>query len=152
MKKIYVFILFLAFMNVMIPYMDSLGWFPYSYDYDPDHYNVDDEGMIETSEGVFEDVSGYNFGDVTSFDLDTLATIGGAIVFGIAFAIMFRSPAPIAVTLFLAIFINIWRNSQNILTQFKISPYLYGVFALGILLLIVITIIEYMTQGDVSDS
>ena len=152
MKKIYIIIFFLFILNLMIPYMQSLGWFPYGYTGDPDHYKVNDEGLIETSEGTFEDVSGYSFGDISSFDLDTLATIGGAIVFGLLFAKLFHSPAPIAVTLFLAVFINIWRNSLNIVTQFKISPYLYGIFGGLILLLIIVTMIEYFAQGDVSDS
>ena len=110
MKKIYIIILFLGILNFMIPYMQSTGWFPYGYQGDGEHYQIDGNGFIQTSEGVFEEVSGYSFSTISSFDLDTFITIGGAIVFGVALAKAFHSAAPLAVTLFLAIFINLYRN------------------------------------------
>jgi hypothetical protein len=103
------------------------------------------EGM--SGEDVFDETTGVNFENITSLSLDNLDIIAIA-AGGIVLSALFKSGAPFAVGLFLGLFVNTFRRSIGIFYSFEINSYMVVAAVAGIIFLIVITLIEYFTQGD----
>lgn len=142
MKFIYTIILFLVFFNIFTFLFAGLNIIPYEYTVAGDVYTEDMSG-----EELFTNLSGIDFDDITSLSMknaDLLLIAGG----GIVLAILFRSAAPFAVGLFLGIFVNTFRRSTSIFYSFGIDSYLMVAAIVGIIFLLIITLIEYFTQGD----
>lgn len=148
MKLIYMFLLFMIFFNIFSFMLGDLGIFSYIVEGDESTYNLSD--IEERSEGdVFEDISGAGWGSVLSLDKEVWALIGVVMGGAVILAWAMHSPYPIAVGLFLATFVNVYINSKSIFSSFDVNPYITMVFGVGILVLFVITTIEYFTHGDV---
>ena len=144
MKVIYIFILTLMFVNVFAFMFNELGMFDYTFS-PGDAYNMTNT----TEEELFEEVTGSQFGLITSLDINSLLSIAGIVGITGVLSVFMHSPYPIAVGLFLATFINLYMNSNSILNTVDVNPYLSMAFGLGMVFLFVITIIEYFTHGDV---
>ena len=113
------------------------------------YYKLEDESNLPVSEKLFYDLTGISVQNIASLDLLTWSTLL-SLGLAAALAVAWRSPYPIAVGLFLITFANVYRNSESVFENFEINPYIKLVFFMGVLLLIIITIIEYFTHGDVS--
>lgn len=153
MKIIYKIILFLLLINIFIPLVKSLNIFPNEGEGDSQYYQLDNPENAGDESEVFERTSGYEVESLFSASsMSDLSVLFGALFLGGIVALITHSIAPIAISLFLGTFINLYRNSLNIVGQLNINPYVVLAVTMTILVIIVITIIEYMTHGDVSDS
>ena len=142
MKFIYTILFFMIFLNIATFLFIGLGIFPYSIA-SGGNYSEDMSG-----EELFEDLSDADFDDIASLaitNIDLIAIIAG----GGALAWLTHSPAPLAVGIFLGIFINTFRRSTAIFAGFNVNEHIYTAMFVGIIFLFVITLIEYFTQGDV---
>jgi len=125
----------------------NMGIFTYEYQMDSPEYNLDDPNNMNATD-VFEDVSGQDIGGLLSLDMVSWVAMGGVIAASVVLAALFRSPYPVAVGLFLATFINIYKSSEGIIESFDLNPYIILAVGLGIAGLFLITTIEYFTHGD----
>lgn len=147
MKLIYIIIIFMAFFNIFSFMLGELGIFSYVVHSDEAMWNLSDttEG---TDQELFERVSEQSWSDLLNLDPVALALMGGTIAGTIALAWAMHSPYPLAVGLFLATFINMYGNSRSIFSQLEINPYIRMAMGFGLLILILVTTIEYFTHGD----
>lgn len=146
MKFIYIILLFMIFANIFTFLFASIGVIPYTIEVSGDTYELNDITNVE-GEQAFERITEIDFDDVVSLSLknvDLLLIAAG----GIAMAILMRNPAPFAVGLFLGIFINTFRRSTALFYGFQADAYLTLAAMVGVIFIIVITMIEYFTQGD----
>ena len=151
MKIVVKIILFLILINIFIPMVKSLNIFDAVPNSEDTHYNLED-GVPDESQ-VFEDIAEVDPESLfASSSMEDLGILLGSLFLGGIVALITHSIAPIAISLFIGTFLNIYRNSMNIVGQLDINPYIVLAFTLSILVLVVYTIIEYMTQGDASDS
>lgn len=139
--------LFSMFFNVFMFMFASMGIFTYEYQTDSSDYDLDDPDNMNATD-VFEDVSGQSVGGLLSLDMVSWIAMGGVIAASIALAALFRSPYPVAVGLFLATFINIYKSSESIIESFDLDPYIVVAIGIGVVGLFLITTIEYFTHGD----
>ena len=144
MKFIYTILLFMIFLNVFTVLFTSLGIMPYGYTNEGDPIYVSNA----TGEEIVKDLTKLDFEDATSLALDNadLLIIAAG---GIAMAILMRSPAPFAVGLFLGIFINTYRKSTSIFSSFDMNQTIVVAGIVGFAFVVIITMIEYFTHGDV---
>ena len=148
MKLIYAILLFMMFFNIFSFMFGDLNIFAYTIEGDESTYNLSNIEE-QTDSGIFEDVSGAGWGGVLSLDRDVWALIGVVMGGALFLSWAMHSPYPIAVGLFLSTFINVYLNSRSIFSQLEVNPYITMAFGLGIVVLFVITTIEYFTHGDV---
>ncbi len=141
MKFIYVIILFLVFFNIFSFMLSGLGIIPH------DATVVGNYTEDMTGEEVFNETTGVDFDDVASLSMNNLDLIAIA-AGGIVLSALFKSGAPFAVGIFLGLFVNTFRRSVGILYSFDINSYIVVAAIAGVTFLIVITLIEYFTQGD----
>lgn len=146
MKKIYIIIFFMMFFNIFVLLFNNLGLFNYEGSGDEVNYNIDNTTGAISSESLVEDITGQE--NVLSWGgLGTVALIAGIVGGGLAGWIT-SSPYPIGVGLFLGTFANVYVNSRSVFEQFQVNPYLLLALGAGVIILMTITIIEYLTHGD----
>lgn len=151
MKKLYVVILFLIFFNVFIIMFNSFSLFPMSLEEGQNYSNADSS----TAEGTWEDVSGSDFGDIFSIifvdiNSDPLNILGTILIIGGAafIAWLTRSPAPFVVAVVANVFKNTYVNSMSVFEQFPINNYMMIAGMIGMIILFIVTCLEYLTHGE----
>lgn len=153
MKFIYIILMFMVFVNIftfMFAYLDII---PYQILVGDQYYELNDVTNMR-GEDVFFQISNYNFSDVTgtlnlissvlSGNLDFL----GIVAAGIGASIFLHSASPLAVSIFLGVFVNTFRRSSSVFYGFQANEYLIVAAMAGVIFMFVITMIEYFTQGD----
>jgi len=143
MKFIYVIILFLVFFNLASILVAGLGIIPYEYTIMGDLYTEDASG-----ETVFANLSNVSFENAADMMLGNASVIA-LIVGGGVLAWITHSPAPLALALFLGVFITTFKRSITIFSGMGINNVMWVMGLAGMAFLIVITMIEYFTHGDV---
>jgi len=129
--------------------------FPMTLDAGQNYSNINADGDPVDADSVLYDVSGTDFGDVfniifvdVSSDtwniLGTVAMLGGALFL----AWVTHSPAPFVVAVIANVFKNTYVNSIGFLEQFPINNYMMLAGMLGMIILLVVTCLEYLTHGD----
>ena len=155
MKKLFVIIGFIILVNVFIIMFNSVNLFPVELDASQNYTGMDDSGDTYTGDQAFEDISGYDFSsvlgiifvDVNSDPLNILASI--AMLGGAAFlAWLTRSPAPFVLAVISNVFKNAYVNSMGFLEQFPINNYMMLGGMIAMILLLIVTCLEYLTHGD----
>lgn len=152
MKTVIKIVLFMVLINIFIPMVASLGFFPATIEGSDQYFELDDEGNLPSDDEAFRQAAGYNFSSLTNIGFETFSILGIGVLVGIGLMKLTNSILPLIISLFFATFLNIYLRTSAIIASFKINPYIVLAFALMMLLLFFITIIEYFTQGDASDS
>ena len=151
MKKLFVIILFMIMVNVFIIMFSSMNLFPNSIEAGGNYSDANNE----TAEDVLYDVSGSDFGDVLGIifvdvNSDPLNILASVLMLGGAafLAWLTRSPAPFVVAVVANVFKNTYVNSMDFLEQFPINNYLMMAGMIAMIILLIITCLEYLTHGD----
>jgi hypothetical protein len=149
LKKLYVIIFFLIFVNLINVMVVALDIFPVGY---VDEF---DENITNASEGeeVFEywteddfdygDILGLIFGSTESIAVMLLG-VGGSV--GLAW--LTHSTAPLAVGILASVFAALYTNTVNIFNSYPVNNYIMLACTIGMVILFVITSAEYLTQGE----
>ena len=152
MKKLFIIILFMILVNVFIIMFSSINLFPYDVDEGGNYTSAEND----TAEGVLYDISGSDFGDIlgiifVDINSDPLNILASVLMLGGAafLAWLTRSPAPFVVAVVANVFKNVYVNSMDFLEQFPINNYLMMAGMIAMLILLVVTCLEYLTHGDV---
>ena len=156
MKKLFVIILFMIMVNVFIIMFNAVNIFPVSLDSGQNYSDVDSAGNPTGAEETLYDISGgYDFSDVLSIIfvdvnsdatniLATVVMLGGAAFL----AWLTRSPAPFVVAVIANVFKNTYVNSLDFLEQFPVNNYMMMAGMIGMIILLIVTCLEYLTHGD----
>jgi len=152
MKKLFVIILFVIFVNVFIIMFNASNIFP--TDIDPSG-NYSDVTSGSSAEDVLYDVNGYDFGDIMSIifvdvNSDSMNILSSVLMLGGAalLAWLTRSPAPFVIAVVTNVFKNTYVNSIGFMEQFGVNDYMMMAGLIGMIILLVVTCLEYLTHGD----
>jgi len=152
MKKIYIFIIFMIFFNIMTFMVSWFGIFP------GEGSELGAEYTDESSPGedYIESLSdGLNAGDAVSIFLGDFNSLEGAlasiiiIAGSIGAAILIHSPAPLVLGFAGTIAKNMYLNAFDIFGNYNVNSYFMMAFGAGMVILFIITCAEYLTHGDV---
>lgn len=149
MKKLYIVIFFLIFVNIINIMVVGLGMFPSSY------VEESDENITNVSEGeeVFEywTDDDFDFGDILGLMFGSTGSVA-ALVLGIGGSVglswLTHSTAPLAVGVLASVFAAIYVNTINIFNSYPIHNYIFLACTIGMVVLFVITSVEYLTHGE----
>ena len=159
MKKLFVVVLFMVFINIFIIMFNSLGpngLFPIQLDESEDYKN----GSDSSSEAYFKDISSFDASDVFKIiffdtsqinsDLGVISILASIVMMGGAafIAWLTHSPAPFVVAVVANVFKNLYMNSIGFLEGFGINDYIMLVGMIGMIILLIVTCLEYLTHGE----
>jgi len=155
MKKIYVFLFFLIFLNIFNIMFISLNIFQTEeYGQNP-NFPVDSSGDPQDSEQLFENLAdGITWNNIIAIffgDTENIFSLGLSLVLmgaAVLAAWKTHSPAPFVLLFMVNILVNMYQMSKPALENYPINSYLLLVGAIGFMLLFIITAAEYLTQGD----
>ena len=148
MKFIYVIMLFLIFFNIFSVMVDVLGIMPNVHTPAGDIY----ESGMEGGQSLAEDLTENQWNAIVGIgkaNADFVAICTAAIALGI----LMHSAAVVGVGLFVGLILSTIRLSQEamepLVSTFGIDNFLLISFTVGMAFLLIITLIEYFTHGDV---
>lgn len=151
MKKIFLFLFFMIFFNIAAFAVSSMNIFPHSIYGDATHYDLSDSDDLPTAETVFQRLVTNTGGDIAEFmgvELTFSAVILGMATLGGIIAVATKSMIPFVVGLIGSLFVLMYSNSRSIFDQIMGNlggsvQYLVLMIGVGVLLLFVITAMDY---------
>jgi len=151
MKKLYIILLFLVFINIFNFMFVAYDIFPSGFEGQSDSYDIADADENTTSgEELFEQLSDADFGDLMLLFFGQADTILAFIVtasIAIAAAWLTKSPAPFVVAMIGGTFLTLYYRSTGIFEQFPINGFVMLACSVGIVILFVITCAETLAPG-----
>lgn len=151
MKKLYVIILFLVFINIFNIMFVAYNIFPSGYDGQSDYYDIDDaDGNVSGGETLFEELSNADFGDIMLLffgNAESILAIITTAAIAIAAAWLTKSPAPFVVAMVGGVFLTLYQRSIGIFQQYPINNFVMLACSIGMVILFIITCAEYLTPG-----
>ena len=152
MKKLYIILIFLVFFNIFSFMFNAIELFPYVYGEGNPSYNLS-EYENKSSEEIAESASGYSYDDFLRIILGDVDSLGdmmltvGILGAAIAMAWLTKSGAPLIIGVVGNLMKNMYIQNMAIFEQFPINNYLMLATGVGMVLLFIITCIEYMVHG-----
>jgi hypothetical protein len=149
--------MFAIFFNMAMFFIASTGFFPYTFYGDATTYNLDDPENLPTPEEMFTRLITNANGEVAQFAGLTLTystIMGTLIIIGLGASFLAQSTTPLALMLIGSLFTLMWANSKRVIDALAGNldssvNYLVLMFAVGVLIIFVITIID-MASGQKS--
>jgi hypothetical protein len=152
MKMIYVILLFIVFFNIFSFMLGALPLFDTAFAEGNPKYNLS-QHENKSAEQIAENATGVGYDDFFKIllgDIDNLADfflsfgiLGGAI----ALAYVTKSPAPLVIGVVANIMKNTYTSNIEIFNSLEVNNYLMLASMVGMILLFLITCIEYMVSG-----
>jgi len=145
MKFAYWVILALVVFNFMVVMTNNIGVFPsagYSSqgmsNITAEYTNFSDENLLEKGMGL---------GQIGGVRLESIIVGAVALIGAVGLAYLCRSPVPLGIGCFVALFSGIMVQTYGVLQQFPIDGYLLAAGTAGLGIMVVISAIEMMTGG-----
>jgi len=163
MRLIFKIVIFFLFFNMACFFVASTNFFPTTFYGDiisDDSYNLDDPNNLPSPDDMFtafitNSVTG-DVANIAGVQFTFGYILGGLILVGFGASFLTRSTTPIAFMIIGVVFTTMWANSKRVLDSLVADmggsvQYLVLMFAVGVLILFVITIVD-LASGQRSSS
>jgi len=152
MKKLYIILLFLVFINIFNFMFIGFNIFPSGYDSQSDSYTdiEDSEGNVTAGEDLFKTLSNADFGEIMLLffaNTESILTIVTTSAIAIAAAWLTRSPAPFVVGMIGGVMLTLYNNSIDLFAQFPINGFVTLACSIGVVIIFIITCAETLAPG-----